>query len=97
MHSVVRSGFASAVSLYACTVSATYYFIARATGYQPSKLFPSIWRVLVSGVWVEMGTFISKVGWLNGVGFKVKKVEKVGFAVHRASFVFFRETGQVFG
>ena len=30
-------------------------------------------------------------------GIKVEKVKKVGFAVHRASFVFFKEPGQVFG
>ena len=40
-------------------------------------------------------TFISKVGWyvLWG-GIKVEKVEKVGFAVHRASFVFFEKRGR---
>ena len=35
-----------------------------------AKLFPSIWRVLVSGVWVEMKVFIFKVGWFNGVGLR---------------------------
>ena len=56
-----------------------------------AKLFPSIWMVLVSGVWVEMK--VQHLHFQSGVvewgGIKVKKVEKVGFAVHRASFVFF--------
>ena len=56
-----------------------------------SKKCPSIRRVLVSGVWVEMTTFICfpKLGGLMRWDYcKAKKVDKVGFAVHRASFVF---------
>ena len=57
----------------------------------PAKKCPAIRRVLVSGVWVEMK--VQHLHFQSGVvewgGIKVKKVEKVGFAVHRASFVFF--------
>ena len=52
-------------------------------------MFPSIWGVLVSGVWVEMMHLHFQSGVVEWGGIKVKKVEKVGFAVHRASFVFF--------
>ena len=43
---------------------------------------------VVSGVWVEMHLHFQS-GVVEWGGIKVKKVEKVGFAVHRASFVFF--------
>ena len=61
---------------------------------RPLVLFPSIRRILVSGVWVEMKHlhFQSGVGLWGGI--KVEKVEKVGFAVHRASFVFFDKQGR---
>ena len=56
----------------------------------PAKKCPAIRRVLVSGVWVEMKVNLHfQSGVVEWGGIKVKKVEKVGFAVHRASFVFF--------
>ena len=54
------------------------------------KLFPSCIDLEGSGKWGLGGNDLHfQSGVVEWGGIKVKKVEKVGFAVHRASFVFF--------